>query len=140
MKIAEWCIVYHKRDLHFWFLRWVKPGFQHVELARPIHYGPSLDDVGWIYFKPVYEMIEVDLSTDPRPPWVRFPDSTVQNVTAVRPHMAVRSWFDFGPPTCVEAVKWALGIRAFFVRTPWQLFQYIHKRGGVIVNGRRRRQ
>lgn len=140
MKIAEWWLVYHERELRYWFFRPLKHGFRHVELVRPLYYGPGANDVGWLYVKPMFEMMDVDICTDPRPPWERFPGSTVQKVTAMRPTWAVRSWFDIGPPTCVEAVKWALGIRAFFVRTPWQLFQYIKNRGGVVISGRRRRK
>lgn len=139
MKVREWYVVYHDRNPYYWFSKWQKPGFRHVELARPIYYGEGADDVAWIHVLPTFEMLDVELSTDPRPPWERCSDSTVQKVTAMRQLWSVRSWFDLGPTTCVEAVKWALGIRSFWVRTPWQLYRYINKRNGVVVNGRRRR-
>jgi hypothetical protein len=101
-------------------------------LTRPIYYGPNVEDVAWHNVLPAFEMIDVGIDTDPRPPWVKCPTSTVQKVTTIQPFYKVRSWFDAGPPTCVEVVKMALGIRAFFVRTPWQLYQYIHKRDGII--------
>lgn len=140
MKVRDWYVVYHDRIPYRRVFKYLKPGFRHVELARPIYYGPGVDDVAWIHVLPMLEMFDVELSTDPRPPWVRCPDSTVQKVTALRPLWSVRSWFDMGPPTCVEAAKWALGVRAFFVRTPWQLFNYIRNRNGVLISGRRRRQ
>lgn len=132
LKIRDWYVVYHHRIPHFRWAGWLKPGFRHVELARPIYYGPGLNDVVWHHVLPTFEMLDVELSTDPRPPWVKCPGSTVQKVTASRPYWKVRSWFDIGPITCVEIVKFALGIQAFWVRTPWQLYQYIAKRQGVI--------
>lgn len=138
-KIREWYIVYHHRDPHYWFTKYLKPGFRHLELTRPVYFGPNVEDVVWLNVMPMFEMMDVEISTDPRPPWVKCPSSQVQKVTTIQPFYRVRSWFDAGPSTCVEVAKTALGIRAFFVRTPWQLFKYIQTRGGVI-DGRRRRR
>jgi hypothetical protein len=140
MKVSEWYVVYHDRAPYRWFFRYLKPGFRHVELARPIYYGPGVNDVAWLFLLPMFEMLDVQLSTDPTPPWVRCPKSTVQKVTAMRPLGQVRDWFQVGPSTCVEAAKWALGIRAFWLRTPHQLYKYIHKRNGVVISGRQQRQ
>ena len=134
LKVRDWYVVYHPRQPYFRFTKYLKQGFRHVELARPIYYGPRIEDVAWQHVLPTFEMLDVELSTDPRPPWTRCPQSTVQKVTATRPLYSVRSWLDIGPPTCVEFVKAALGVRAFWVRTPWQLYKYIRKRGGVLIN------
>lgn len=137
VKAREWYLVYHPRVPWFWWAKYLKQGFRHVELTRPVYFGPGVEDVVWLNVLPTFEMMDVDICTDPRPPWVKCPNSTVQKVTTLQPLDHVRSWFDIGPPTCVEIVKMALGIRAFFVRTPWQLFNYIQQRGGFI-DGRRR--
>lgn len=137
-KVRDWYIVYHHRDPHYWFTKYLKPGFRHLELTRPVSFGPNIEDVVWINVLPMFEMMDVEISTDPRPPWVKCPASVVQKVTTIQPFYKVRSWLDAGPSTCVEVAKIALGIRAFFVRTPFQLHEYIAKRDGVI-DGRRRR-
>ena len=137
VKVRTWFLVYHHREAHFWFTKYLKPGFRHVELARPLQYGPGVNDVLWQHVLPMFEMLDIEVSTDPRPPWVKCPQATIQKVTVIAPLLSVRSWFDAGPTTCVEVVKVALGIRAFFVRTPWQLYNYIRKRNGTI-DGRRR--
>jgi len=80
-------------------------------------------------------MLEVELDHDPRPPWVKCPDSAIQKVTASRRLFSIRSKFEMGPFTCVDTAKAVLGIRAFWVRTPWQLYRYIQKRSGVIISG-----
>lgn len=138
-KTATWYLVYHHRDPHYWFTRYLKPSFRHVELTKPVFFGSGPNDVVWVNVLPMFEMMDVQIDTDPRPPWVKCPSSQVQKVTTIQPFYRVRSWFDAGPSTCVEVAKTALGIRAFFVRTPWQLFKYIQHRNGVI-DGRRRRR
>lgn len=139
VKTRTWHLVYHHRDPYYWFSKLLKPGFRHVELTRPVYFGPNAEDVVWLNIFPMFEMMDVEISTDPRPPWVKCPQSTVQIVTSIQPFYRVRSWFDAGPSTCVEVAKTALGIRAFWVRTPWQLFKYIRRRSEVI-DGRRRRR
>lgn len=131
--VREWWVVYHSRQWVRWWGKYLHPEFRHVELTRPVQYGPGISDVMWLQVIPTYEMLDAEISMDPRPPWTRCPNSTVQKVTAIRPFGTLRSWFDFGPPTCVEVVKMALGIRAFWVRTPLQLFKYIQRREGVVV-------
>lgn len=131
-KIRDWYVCYFPRTPYFKFAHALKQGFRHVELARPVRYGPELSDTVWLHVIPTFETLDAEVSLDPTPPWVRCPEATIQRVRATRRTGAVRSWWDMGPPTCVETVKAALGINAFFVRTPWQLYKYIDQRGGVI--------
>ena len=135
MKTREWYVCYFDRDVsqpHYRMLRHLKPGFRHVELARPVQYGPAVSDVVWLLVLPALEMLDLECCLNPAPPWVRVPGATIQKVTASRPVGSMRSWFEIGPPSCVEVAKAALGINAFWVRTPWQLYQFINRRGGVI--------
>lgn len=133
-KTREWYVVYHPRTPFFRLSGLMKQGFRHVELARPLQYGPRATDVMWLQLLPTFETLDVDLCMDSRPPWVRCPGSTVQKVTAVRKMPSVREWFHVGPVSCVEIAKFALGIKSFWVNTPHQLHRYIAKRGGVIIN------
>jgi hypothetical protein len=82
--------------------------------------------------KPTFEILESFIDTDTTPPWLRFPDATVQRVQVFSTAYKVREWFSIGPPSCVETIKNALGIRSFWLRTPRQLYQHIQRRGGVI--------
>ena len=132
--VREWHVIYHPREAHRWWGKHLHPAFRHVDLMRPLSYGPALSDVLWLRVLPSYEMLDIEVSIDPRPPWTRFPQATVQRVTAARKLDSMRSWFDLGPQTCVEVAKMALGIRAFFVRTPFQLYNYIKQRNGVLIS------
>lgn len=135
-KVREWHVVYLPREHYYWWGKRMKPGFRHVELARPLQYGPAMTDVMWLHIVPTYETLDAEVSIDSRPPWMRCPEATVQKVIAGRLLGTMRSWFDIGPPTCVEIVKMALGIRAFWVRTPYQLYKYINRRNGVVISKR----
>ena len=132
LRTVEWWVTYHYRSEYRWWGKYLNPYFRHVEITRPVQYGPGISDVMWLQLLPGTDILDVDLSMDPRPPWVVCPEATIQKVTVVYKPGRMRSWFDIGPLTCVEVVKAALGIRAFFVRTPLQLFNYIQRRHGVI--------
>lgn len=135
VKIREWWVCYLPREPFYWFAKYMKPGFAHVELARPIQYGPGLSDTIWLHLIPTFETLDAEVSLDPMPPWVRCPQATIQRVCIAKRLRAMRSWWDMGPPTCVEYAKAALGINAFFIRTPYQLYKYIAERGNVITSG-----
>ena len=134
-KTTDWFLIYPPRPVARWWGRHLDPKFRHVELERPLYYGPATTDVMWLQVTPAHEMLDVQVSVDPAPPWVRQPQAIVQKATSARKWGSMRSWFDVGPTTCVEVVKLALGIRAFWVRTPYQLYKYINRRSGVIISG-----
>ena len=133
-KTRTWYVAYFPRTPHYWFAHTWKQGFRHVELTRPLQYGPNPADVMWLNLLPTFENLDVEVSYDPRPPWVKVPEARIQKVTTTIRTPSVRSWFDIGPPSCVELAKYALGINAFTVRTPYQLWKYIQKRNGVLVS------
>ena len=133
-RIAEWFLVYHHREPYYRLAHLLKPGFRHVELCRPIQYGPALTDVMWLEVYPNFEMLSVDVNMDPRPPWERCSEATIQKVTAARKTPSMRTWWMFAMPSCVEVAKHCLGINSFWLRTPWQLYKYVNRRGGVVIN------
>lgn len=132
MMVREWYVVYFPRVPFYWFTHYFKQGFRHVELWRPVPFGNNLGENVWLRIHPCFEMLDAEIDTSPIPPWDRFHGVTVQKVTVCKRECGIRSWFDIGPPSCVETAKAALGIRSFFTRTPSQLYRYIKHRGGVI--------
>jgi hypothetical protein len=134
-KTRTWYLVYHHREPYRWWTNFLEPGFRHVELTRPLYYGPGVNDVGWLNVLPTFEMLDIELSGNPTPPWVRCPDSTVQKVTGARLLTTLHTPIDLGPVTCVSIAKAMLGIRAFWVKTPYQLYKFLKKRGGVVISG-----
>lgn len=135
-RTVTWYVVYYRRpDARRWWGRYLAPGFHHVELWRPTQFGPTSEDVFWTIVKPAFEFLEAETTLDPTPPWVKHPWVTcTQHVTATRRINSIRDSFFLGPQTCTEYVKAALGIRNFWVRTPYQLYNFIAARDCVITN------
>jgi hypothetical protein len=131
-RVVEWWVCFHKREPHFFWAKWLKQGFRHVELMRPYHYGPGLTDVMWLVLRPNLEILENHIEMDPTPPWTKYPGVTVVRVQVLMKAWKVRQWFFAGPPSCTEIVKSALCIKSFFMRTPYQLYKYLIRHHGVL--------
>ena len=131
-RVIDWLVLFHPREPHFWWARLLKQGFRHVELMRPCYYGPKLTDVMWLVFRPNLEILENHIEMDPTPPWIKYPGVTIVPVKKLFKPWKVRNWCHIGPFTCVEAVKYALGINSFCMRTPHQLYKYLKRRRGVL--------
>lgn len=130
-ELVEWYVVYWPRTPHFFWANWLKQGFRHVELWRPYRFGKLPQNVVWLRLTPNFEILRADLEFDPTPPW-QLPGVTVQKVQVLFKHWRVRQWFHFGPWSCTESVKAALGINKFWLRTPHQLYHYIKRHHGVL--------
>jgi hypothetical protein len=114
---VEWWLLYSDTDRAHWWNRWLRPQFQHVSAIKR-------DGRVWIAIHPYGEFTDVEILRTDAHPWQIAPRAIVQRVTAMRRERSVRAPWFLGPITCVEHVKALLGIRAFWVRTPWQLFNY----------------
>jgi hypothetical protein len=128
---AQWVVAYLDGDIPRWWTRWLKKGYQHVQLWGRVAYGDG-DDCFWVLVDPDLELVRTCVDFDPTPPWQRPGISHTQIVTAIRPRDKIREWFSIGPLSCVELVKAYLGINAQFVRTPWQLHEHIRKRNFIL--------
>lgn len=122
---VHWYVVYMPRTYDFWWNRHLKEGFEHVQLWRPVQFGPGLSDRFWLVVDPGLEHIETTISHSPIAPWDRGLDVSVQSVRATVRLKKIREYFFWGPITCVEVAKMHLGIASWFIRTPWQLYKHI---------------
>jgi hypothetical protein len=129
---ASWYVCYCNRENPTWWNRFLKEGYQHVQLRKPFYFGPELDDVSWIVLDPGLSHLDVSLRAPGAAPWLDPEVLHAQRVeVAVNPRR-VREWFSFGPITCVEIAKTIIGINSWRVRTPWQLFNHLRQRGCVV--------
>lgn len=130
--VVEWYLHYTNSPMQHWWTRPLKDGFQHVQMYKSVHYGPGLTDRLWLHVDPGMEHIDTRVDFNPVPPWERGATATVQYVRSAVTLKKVREYFFLGTFTCVEVVKAHLGINAVFVRTPWQLYNYIRARNHVL--------
>lgn len=130
--VNHWYVVFSGRENDYWWNRWLKPGFEHVSAWRDYRFGPLPTDVMWLKVDAFAALTLAEIVFDPTPPWVKDQSMTVVRVRVARFAYKVRETFTIGPFTCVEHVKALLGIRKFWLRTPWQLYNYIRKHGKVL--------
>lgn len=99
------------------FWRFLKQNFRHVECWKYISPG------AWLRFNTGVELIAAEVYI--KPPWEMLAHlhPTVIKVQRLVPQGYWREPFFIGPLTCVEQVKAFLGMRGFFIRTPWQLYK-----------------
>jgi hypothetical protein len=121
-----------KRRRHAWWVNRLKPGFRHVQIWARFTFGPDEADCLWILMDPGLEANRLGIAWSIKAPWLSDPSMTVQEVSSTFPLDVMRQMFFIGPVTCVEHVKAFLGISAWLVRTPWQLYNYIEKRGRTL--------
>lgn len=111
----------HLRVARSPFWRWLRPGFQHVEIWKPL---------------PIEGWLRIDTSVEAAvpqyfkgPPWEQLKRL---NPTSIRVRRSVtngkwRNPFFIGPVTCVETAKAFLGVASLFIRTPYQLYKFLRK-------------
>ena len=124
-RIIEWWVVFYPREPHAWWVRFLKQGFRHVDLIRPL-------ENSWLVLRLDLEILENHVEFDLTPPWVKYPDATIIKVQVRMKARKARRAFHVGPFSCVEFTKAALGITSFWLRTPHQLYQYLKSRHGVL--------
>ncbi|MGH8235397.1 MAG: hypothetical protein ACREXP_00055 [Steroidobacteraceae bacterium] len=129
---VSWYACYSNRENPRWWNRFLKPGFQHVQIRREVRFGPEICDVMWIVVDPCLSHIAVDLRGVEAAPWIDPEVLHSQRVELAPNWRRVREWFFFGPVTCTEVAKAGLGISSWRIRTPWQLYKYLRKRGCVL--------
>lgn len=106
----------------FWLRVILKPGFRHCFVL--VRKG-----TGWISLDPLAHRIDLDVPEVPDgfdlAGWLSGRGLIVIPATIDR---RVRGPAFFAPMNCVEAVKRVLGLRAWRVVTPWQLYRHLVKR------------
>lgn len=121
--ISQWTLVFRDIDpAKFTSPLWrlLKPGFRHVECWR--------EDRGvWVQIDPGMELIETTVQEAPPDEleWLPWARPTFLSVMLPVPKGRMRAPFFFGPLTCVEYVKAAIGVPGLAVRTPYQLFKKV---------------
>lgn len=115
--IDVWLVFYDRPHRH-WLWRFLEPGFKHVEVWTE-------DRGAWARFDPCLEFCVSQVYL--QPPWEILPYARLLRVTRIVKLGKLREPFMFGPVTCVELAKSMIGLRAPFVRTPFQLFKHLRK-------------
>lgn len=118
---VDWFLVYSDMDDRTsWMAKVFRSGFQHVLALRR-------DGRLWIAIHPHFSFTDVQAIRSDLTPWEMYPAATIQHVTAMRANASSSGAFHIGPLTCVDLVKALLGIRCWWIYTPWQLYRYCRR-------------
>jgi len=123
---VEWHIVFVESSYKNWIMNRLQPGFGHVYAMKKTEGGNF-----WFVVEPLRPYLRIDqvlVSEYPNPRSYAGPDSIIIPVRAKIDRTTTRG--TLGIFTCVDVVKSLVGIRAGFVFTPYQLYNYLmrHKR------------
>jgi len=120
---TELYLVYEDRNPGFWWQRFLKKGYKHV---YAVHYD------GFFWIKTDLTIGYLDIEVLPV-----HDRATIKTVLKGKSkHQYVKAWRKtryrsiFAPWSCVEAMKALLGIRAWWILTPYQLFKYCEANHG----------
>ena len=122
--IEDYYIIFTESGSENWLIKRLRKPYQHV-LAIKKSPGKRF----WIVINPIISFTYVDIV-----PVKDFPDieSLVDKNAVIVPYTASiidKSRHTLCVINCVEIVKSLLGIRAFWIWTPYQLYKYIKKGG-----------
>jgi hypothetical protein len=108
-----------------WWDRILRRGFRHC-------YVLIWDGACWLYVDPTLYRLHVsilDYYQEENPlAWIDDRDVHVLEVAVEAEPKRMRAPWSVGPLTCVEGCKAALGVRSFWLWTPWRLYRYLEKR------------
>lgn len=115
-------VFYEARAPLAWWTRWLDQRFAHVEVWW--HIG---DDY-WVAVRPSYHYLSCDVMHGSP----REGEGGVTRTRVLRCRRdKVTPMMPFGMKTCVTVVKAVVGIRAAWVMTPRQLYNYLSKKAVV---------
>ena len=116
--IVNWYIIFKKSPLKHWIFRWLNPEIQHCYAVRESEGGQF-----WIIINSMNSHTDVRMESKLDYPHIRLlaPDSVILSIRAIiRPE---NYRYTLGINDCVETCKGVLGIKAFWVWTPYQLYK-----------------
>ena len=123
--IEEWWVVFTDSKDENLLTPFLQEGFQHVYAMKKTE-----GEIMWHVINCMRSHIHVDLEpidTYPHPRCYAGEDAVIIPVRAIIDTSRIRG--TLGIFNCVEVVKGLLGIKEFWVWTPWQLYKYLMRAG-----------
>ena len=127
---VDWYIVFGYSQSPYWWQKLLQTGFEHCWAIR-------WDGSSWLVCHPAFGVADVYTLNDldyhaqtDLPEIVQYTEYTA--ILYVKLHSdreRMRVPWICAPQTCVEFIKYLLGIRSFWVNTPYQLYKYLRKKG-----------
>ena len=124
---CKYYLIYEDKENTYWWSKFLKTGYKHVfALYFDGLFWSRLDfTIGWVQFDVLTYKTHATIKDI-----IKGQNVTAQYVETWRiPRYRVRMFL--APWTCTEMMKSLLGIRAWWVITPYQLFKYCEAHNGT---------
>lgn len=120
---VTWHIFFKPTTLKHWIFRWLNPEIQHCYMVKESEGGEF-----WIIMDRKGCCTDVRIESKLNYPHVRMldPDSVMLSIRAIITPSAYQH--TLGINSCVDVCKGALGLRQFWIWTPYQLYRYLYGR------------
>ena len=119
--IEEWYVCFKDAEVKHWIQRVLKPGFEHCYAFKTSPGGQF-----YIVLNPAYSHLDVDLLNINEENFAKLTNNCkfVKVIVKYDAKLKRGSICHFN---CVEVVKALIGVKGFFVFTPYQLYKRIIK-------------
>lgn len=117
----NWYAVFTKSTLKHWLSRWLSPDFAHVKMVKE-------EEGLWLIVNSMNSFTHYSVELVQDYPHIRMlcPNAVILPVTTVINPLNYQ--WHLGIHSCVDVAKGILGVRGFFIWTPYQLYKYLISR------------
>lgn len=119
---VDWFIIFTQSRCKMWLMKFLKKNFSHVYAAKKSPGGQF-----WIIVNPLLPFLSCELLLVDQYPHPRLFVENGAVILPVKAYIKNEARWAFCVFNCVEVVKALLGIKSFWVFTPWQLYKYLTK-------------
>ena len=120
--IIDIFIIFTQSKCKSWIMKFIKKDFSHVFAMKKSPGGQF-----WIVIDAIHSYLDCDIVLVEKYPHPRLYVDTEAVILPVKAKIGTESRWSFCVFNCVEVVKALLGVKAFWVWTPWQLYKYLIK-------------
>lgn len=125
----QWFVIFEHANKNRWHHRYLKPGFHHCYAMKKTEAGKF-----WIVVNPQWSHVQLDyrmVDTFPEPrDYAGDYCKIIEFQAKIDP---MKTTCQLGILTCVDILKKFMGIKAFKVQTPYQLFKHLEDHNGQLL-------
>jgi len=113
----EWWIVFEHFSTRKWYNKYLKKGFAHC-------YALGLCEDTWVIVNPTDAVLDIELRPVADYPTARAYVGEYAKIIRVEVSLpSEHSSWSFGVMSCVDVMKKLIGLKAWWIVTPWQLYK-----------------
>lgn len=123
--VVKWYVIFTRAKKYNWFMRRLNRDFTHVYAMRRSDGGEF-----WIIVESMFPYLKCSIEPVDHYPHPRVYAGASAIILPVKAHIGAESRWTLCIFNCVEVVKALLGIKKFWIFTPYQLYRYLEEYHG----------